>query len=302
MIAMSSIISFDIYGTYVNKKPSDAQLIRWSHIGVVVSTLFVSTLATIFHQAGVDMTWLLYMVGILICPGFFPTIFALLWKRQTRPAAIASPIVGIASGLAVWFGTAYHYYGEITITSTGGTMPCLFGVVTSFCVPLPVTVAISLAKPDVFDWAVFGRIAKVRSAHGESVHDREEEGHYFTPERVQYMKRMSRWAAFWAALTVTGHMLLWPLPMYGAKMTFSKPVSCILSHNTWVHPSSPCRGCLLDFLGVWTDARNVCAAFHRLDRYLADLAVVHARGRQFLPAPRRRNSADSDRDPRQEGN
>ncbi|KAL2444296.1 putative urea active transporter 1 [Exophiala dermatitidis] len=222
MIATSSIISFDIYGTYVNKKPTDAQLIRWSHIGVVVSSLFISTLATAFHEGGVDMTWCLYMLGNIICPGVFPTCFALLWKRQTKAAAIISPIVGMACGLSVWFGTAYHYYGEITVASTGGTLPCLFGCVTSFVVPLPVTVVISLAKPHVFDWSVFGRIERVQSEHGRSVHDRDEESHYFTPERVRYMKRMSRWAAFWAALTITGHVLLWPLPMFGAKMTFSK--------------------------------------------------------------------------------
>ncbi|KAL5376905.1 hypothetical protein DPSP01_010171 [Paraphaeosphaeria sporulosa] len=36
------------------------------------------------------------------------------------------------------------------------------------------------------------------------------------------MKRMSPGAAAWAAFTIIGHVLLWPLPMYGAKMTFSK--------------------------------------------------------------------------------
>jgi urea-proton symporter len=40
MIATSSIISFYIYGTYINENPTDAQLLRWSHIGVVFSSLF----------------------------------------------------------------------------------------------------------------------------------------------------------------------------------------------------------------------------------------------------------------------
>ncbi|CAO2649799.1 Nn.00g010910.m01.CDS01 [Neocucurbitaria sp. VM-36] len=202
MIATSSIISFDIYGTYVNKRPTDKQLIRWSHIGVVFTSVFISSLATAFHRGGVDMTWTLYMMGNVINPGCIPTMFALLWKRQTRTAAIVSPIFGMACGLSVWFGTAYHYFGEITIASTGATMPCLFGCVTSFVVPLPTTIAISLLWPKEFDW--------------------QERESYFTPERVKYMKRMSRWAAAWAAATIIGHVLLWPLPMFGAKMTFSK--------------------------------------------------------------------------------
>ncbi|OAL57436.1 SSS family solute:Na+ symporter [Pyrenochaeta sp. DS3sAY3a] len=223
MIATSSIISFDIYGQYINPKPTDKELIRWSHFGVIFTSLFISSLATAFHRGGVDMTWTLYMMGNIINPGCIPTMLALLWKRQTKTAAIAAPVVGMACGLSVWFGTAYAYFGEITIASTGATMPCLFGCVTSFLVPLPITVAISLLWPKEFDWGVFAtEITRVRAEHGTALHDQEERESYFTPERVKYMKRMSRWAAGWAVATILGHVLLWPLPMFGAKMTFTK--------------------------------------------------------------------------------
>ncbi|KAL4872519.1 hypothetical protein BDV12DRAFT_210481 [Aspergillus spectabilis] len=223
MIATSSIISFDIYGTYVNDNPTNAQLLRWSHIGVVFSSLFISTLAMAFHKGGVDMTWLLYMDR----PAYMP--------RQTKQAAIISPIVGMACGLAVWFGTAYAYYGEIKITSTGGTMPCLFGTITSFVVPLPTTVIISLVQNEEFDWAVLGQIEQVKtdSSGGGGIENENEnssqresrlvpDSTLFTPERAKYLKRMSRWAAFWAVFTIIGHILLWPVPMFGARMTFSK--------------------------------------------------------------------------------
>ncbi|KAH8650014.1 SSS family solute:Na+ symporter [Xylariales sp. PMI_506] len=225
LIATSSIISFDIYGTYINKKPTNKQLIRWSHIGVIITTLVISTLATVFHLTGVNMTWLLYALGNMVNPGVFPTCFALFWKGQTRTAAIVSPIVGMICGFSAWFGTAYAYYGEVSIVSTGGTMPCLFGCVTAFFVPLPVSVIISLIKPSTFDYAVFQNIKKVKPDSVIAVDGQNEdtaEETWFTPERIQYMKRMSRWAAFWSALTITGHVLLWPLPMYGAKMVFSK--------------------------------------------------------------------------------
>jgi Na+/proline symporter len=99
----------------------------------------------------------------VIYPGCFPTIFALLWKGQTKAAAIASPIVGMVCGLTVWFGTAYAYYGEITITSTGGTMPCLCGCVTSFITPLPTSLIMSFLKPRQFDFKIFNNIKRVGS-------------------------------------------------------------------------------------------------------------------------------------------
>ncbi|KAF2447889.1 SSS family solute:Na+ symporter [Karstenula rhodostoma CBS 690.94] len=234
MIATSSILSFDIYGTYINKKATDKDLIRWSHIGVVITSIFISTIATAFHRGGVDMTWLVYMLGNFTNPGCVPTLLSLLWSRQTRLAATVAPILGMACGLSVWLGTAYAYFGAVTIASTGATMPCLFGCVTAMFVPLPTSVVISLLWPEKFDWEDFAtNIKRVRAEHVSGVDDVEEvvrrqeqddreRAAYFTPERVAYMKRMSRWAAVWAVFTIIGHVLLWPLPMYGAKMTFSK--------------------------------------------------------------------------------
>jgi urea-proton symporter len=66
LIAMSSIYAFDIYKTYFHPKATNAQIITQSHIGVVGSWLIVSSLATAFHEGGVNLNWLLYMLGILI--------------------------------------------------------------------------------------------------------------------------------------------------------------------------------------------------------------------------------------------
>lgn len=66
LIAMSSIISFDVYGTHINKSPTNKQLIRWSHIGVVGSALFISSFATALHKGGVDLNWTIYMIGIVV--------------------------------------------------------------------------------------------------------------------------------------------------------------------------------------------------------------------------------------------
>lgn len=66
LIAMSSILSFDIYGTYINKHATNAQIIRWSHYGVVGSALIISSVATGLHSGGVDLNWLIYFLGIVI--------------------------------------------------------------------------------------------------------------------------------------------------------------------------------------------------------------------------------------------
>jgi hypothetical protein len=141
----------------------------------------------------------------------------------------------MAAGFAVWFGTAHALYGEITITTTGKTLPCMYACLTSMFVPLPVAVLLSIRNPDPFDWDEFLTIERVS---GKQEHDDGDEdttttsnnrnahkfnpSTYFTPERVTYMKRMSRIAAIWAIATFLGQIVLWPLPMYGAKTVMSR--------------------------------------------------------------------------------
>ncbi|KXT14262.1 hypothetical protein AC579_6709 [Pseudocercospora musae] len=226
LIAMSSIFSFDIYGTYINRSATNRQLITMSHVGVVGSWLIVASLATAFHEGGVDLNWLLYMLGILICPGTFPTAFALVWKRQTKLAAIVSPLIGIVCGVGVWIGTAEGMYGRMDIKSLGMTMPCLYATVTSTFVPLPITIAMSYIWPDrSFEWSNLLSIKRIEdNEHGlvSQAATRFDSEAYFSPSRVAYMKRMSR-IAFWVGVgTFLCQWVLWPLPMYARRMIFSK--------------------------------------------------------------------------------
>ncbi len=133
VISVSSIISFDIYRQYINKAATDRDVIRWSYIGVVFFGLFSACFSTALYYAKVDLGWTLYMLGVLTCPGIFPTVFTILWKKQSKAAAIISPLLGL--GIAVWLGTAHAFAGEISVASTGQTLPCVYGTVASALSP-----------------------------------------------------------------------------------------------------------------------------------------------------------------------
>lgn len=65
VIAVSSIISFDMYRTYLNPKATDADVIRWSHYGVVAFGIFAAAFSTMLHYVKIDLGWTLYMLGKL---------------------------------------------------------------------------------------------------------------------------------------------------------------------------------------------------------------------------------------------
>lgn len=182
-------------------------------------------------------------------------VFTVLWKHQSKAAAILSPILGIATGIAVWLGTAHHFYGSVSVSATGGLLPCVYGTVASAFSPILYSVLITLLKPQNYDWSNFRQeklaLEKVESdlttVHqdndspsvaqeqetraGDEVeqHRNEEEGAQPAPQAstAKELKRWTRIAAFWSAATFLGHWVIWPLPMYGSKYVFEKKVRLI---------------------------------------------------------------------------
>lgn len=158
MIAVSSIISFDVYRTYINPKATDRQVVRVSHLGVVFHGIFIAGFALALNYGGANMNWINYFSPILTCPGIFPLMMTLFWSGQTRLAAIVSPILGLITGVSIWLGTAYSLYGKISIDTTSAQAPSLYGSMGSLFSPILYSVIISYIRPQTFDWREFLRI------------------------------------------------------------------------------------------------------------------------------------------------
>lgn len=94
------------------------------------------------------------VMGLLIGGAVFPTAFSIIWKKQTRLGAISGCLSGLAAGLIAWLTTAYHYYGKITVTTTGTEYATLAGNLAAIMTGLIVTTAVTLIRPDDFDWEI----------------------------------------------------------------------------------------------------------------------------------------------------
>jgi hypothetical protein len=180
---------------------------------------------------------------VITCPGIFPLILSILWRKQSRVAVIASAYLGLATGLAVWLGTAHNFYGAVTVASTGQTLPCMYGTVASAFSPLLYSVLITYLGPEDFDWTSLSKTSlavKAVDAVSENIEDQaKSDGKTELSKKPQITevnegyedaaqttgRRWSRYALFWAIATFLGHWVLWPLPMYAAKFLFSKGVS-----------------------------------------------------------------------------
>ncbi|MCJ1360295.1 MAG: hypothetical protein MMC33_010300 [Icmadophila ericetorum] len=154
LIAVSSVLTFDIYKTYVKPNASPNQLIFISHAMICVFGLTMSAFACIWQAIGIDLGWLFLVMGLLIGGAVFPAAFAITWRGQTRAGAISGAVTGLAAGLVAWLVTAKQYYGTLTIATTGNEYPTLAGNLAAIMTGLIVTYVVSIAKPAPFDWEV----------------------------------------------------------------------------------------------------------------------------------------------------
>jgi hypothetical protein len=154
LIAVSSILTFDIYKTYIKPSASPESLVKVAHINVGTFGLTIAIFAIIWNTIGIDLGWLFLVMGLLIGGAVFPVAFAITWKKQTKAGALLGALTGLAAGITAWIVEAKVYYGELSVKTTGMEYPTLAGNLAAIMTGLIVSVVVSLVKPDDFDWEI----------------------------------------------------------------------------------------------------------------------------------------------------
>lgn len=69
LIAVSSILTFDVYKTYFNPNAQSDKLIQVSHIMICVFGLVMAVAACMWNAIGISLGWLFVVMGLLSkCP------------------------------------------------------------------------------------------------------------------------------------------------------------------------------------------------------------------------------------------
>lgn len=152
LIAVSSILTFDIYKTYIRPAATPTQLITVSHVMICVFGITMAFFASILNVVGVDLGWLFLVMGLLIGGAIFPVAFSICWKGQSKAGAVAGSVTGLCAGLLAWLVTAKRVYGTLSVATTGMEYPTLAGNLAAVLTGLVVSTSISLARPEAFEW------------------------------------------------------------------------------------------------------------------------------------------------------
>ncbi|KAK4554155.1 hypothetical protein LTR86_008682 [Recurvomyces mirabilis] len=154
LIAVSSLLTFDVYKVYIKPSAPPESLIFVSHVCICIFGLTMAVFACIWNAIGIDLGWLFLVMGLLIGGAVFPAALAITWRGQSKAGAISGAICGLVAGLIAWLVTAKQYFGEVTVASTGEEYSTLAGNLAAILTGLIVTVVVSLIRPQNFDWSI----------------------------------------------------------------------------------------------------------------------------------------------------
>ena len=102
LVAVSSLVTYDVYRSYMKPSATGRELMRISRLSIIIFGLCMGLLALILFHIGINLQYVYLMMGILIGSDVVPILLSLLWKSTNRLAAIMGSIIGII--MAYLFG------------------------------------------------------------------------------------------------------------------------------------------------------------------------------------------------------
>ena len=169
LIAVSSLWTFDIYKLYINKKATSPQLVRQSHYSISLYSLILAAFCCVLSYSGVNITWLITCLGIIVGGGGIPLGLILLWpSRMSTVAATAAPLIAFPIGLTAWFVTTHARSGSITIDTTGDLTNALAGSSCSCGSGVILAIIFSYVFPKKYESDDPAHIARVNKISGIS--------------------------------------------------------------------------------------------------------------------------------------
>ncbi|KAH2980309.1 hypothetical protein KXW58_002868 [Aspergillus fumigatus] len=150
LIAVSSLLTFDVYKTYFRPRTDSATLVRVSHWAIALYALVLSAFCSILNAVGLSLTWVLTVLGVIVGGAAVPVGLILLWSRMSTVAAIVAPWIGFACGIVVWFVTSTKRSGAINVETTGDGTNAVAGNLASFGVGVVSAVLLSYLFPEKY--------------------------------------------------------------------------------------------------------------------------------------------------------
>ena len=220
LIAVSSLLTYDIYRTYKNPNATGKQLLKVSRAVIVAFGLGMGALAVVLLGMGLSLGFVYLAMGILIGSAVIPIALTIIWNKTTRAGAVSGALIGVVLSLTTWTSVAASEAdGVIDIASLGGAFPMLYGNVVAILSSGLICVVVSLAQRKTFDW-------KDLDKHMSLVTDDMEQHEITATEAAkreqdeEQLRKAFKFSVRGGGLLTLICVVFWPMPLYFSGYVF----------------------------------------------------------------------------------
>lgn len=224
LIAVSSLVTYDLYRTYKNPNATGKQLVKVSRITIVVFGIGMGGLAVVLLGMGLSLGFVYLAMGILIGSAVVPIALTILWKRTNRVAATAGAIIGLLIALTTWVSVAASlpaYGGVVDLASLGDNYSMLFANVAGIISGGLIAIIGSLATKTSFNWNdLKDKITLVEMSAADSAKVTEDE---------ETLKKAFKFSVRGGGIMTLVLIIFWPMPLIASGYVFD-----LGSYGIWV--------------------------------------------------------------------
>ena len=223
LIAVSSLITYDIYRTYKNPNASGKQLVKVSRATIVGFGLGMGGLAVILLGMGLSLGFVYLAMGIIIGSAVIPIALTILWKKTNRVAATLGAIIGLVIAVSTWVATAAslpEFGGVVDLHSLGHNLSMLYGNVAGILSGGAIAIIGSLAANKTFDWAELKKKITLVEIQADAIQAEQDEA---------TLKKAFRFSLTGGGIMTLVLIIAWPMPLIASGYVFD-----LTSYSFWV--------------------------------------------------------------------
>ncbi|PSR74673.1 hypothetical protein PHLCEN_2v9654 [Hermanssonia centrifuga] len=223
LIAVSSILTYDVYKKYFNPKATETQILRVSHAMVALFALVMGLLGLIFFYIGISMGWLYEFMGVFLGSAVVPIALCVSWKKANKWGCIGGAIAGFVAGIITWLVTTATLNDNVINVTWPDDFD--FDITRAINAPLPASPTLSKERKDTAIHESDEDVKEKRdsiSADAASVSsDAPQTGEPSDNELDPVgLNKAFRFAAWSSVILLVVMLLIIPLPLFFAQTVF----------------------------------------------------------------------------------
>ena len=224
LIAVSSIVTYDLYRTYRNPNATGKQLVKVSRATIVAFGLGMGGLAVVLLGMGLSLGFVYLAMGILIGSAVVPIALTILWSKTNKVAATGGAVIGLLCSTTVWVivasgaGGFVESGGVIDLASLGNNYAMLFANITAIISGGVIAIVGSLAAGKTFDWNELK--TKITLVEITATQQEEDE---------ETLKKAFKFSVRGGGIMALILIIVWPMPLIASGYVFE-----LGSYTVWV--------------------------------------------------------------------